>query len=145
AVEVGSRDEIGDLATGFNRMAQGLRERDRALRGAQDQLVQSEKMAAFGQLGAGIAHEVKNPLAGILGCAQIALRKAEPGTMQHTNLQLIEKETKRCKAIIDNLLKFARQEKAALEPTHVNSGVEDAVAIVNHQLEMNHTRLETNL
>ena len=144
-VDVASRDEFGDLSAGFNRMAGGLRERDSALRGAQDQLVQSEKMAAFGQLGAGIAHEVKNPLAGILGCAQIALRKAEPGTMLFTNLQLIEKETKRCKAIIDNLLKFARQEKASLEPTQVNGVVEDAVAIVNHQLEMNHTRLETDL
>ncbi len=144
-VNVASKDEIGDLAGSFNRMATGLEEREAALRSAQAQLVQSEKMAAFGQLGAGIAHEVKNPLAGILGCAQIAVKKAEPGTVIHTNLQLIEKETKRCKSIIDNLLRFARQEKAFLEPIGVNAVVEDAAAIVDHQLEMNQVRLETDL
>ena len=68
-VDVGSHDEIGTLASSFNQMASELKTRDEALDEAQSQLVQSEKMAAFGQLGAGIAHEVKNPLAGILGCA----------------------------------------------------------------------------
>ncbi len=144
-VPVASKDEIGDLAQSFNQMATGLKEREEALQTAQSQLVQSEKMAAFGQLGAGIAHEVKNPLAGILGCSQIALKKAEPGTALHSNLQLIEKETRRCKSIIDNLLKFARQEKAAMGPIPINTVVEDAVAIVSHQLEMNHVRLETDL
>jgi signal transduction histidine kinase len=144
-VEVPSADEIGDLSVSFNRMTRGLRERDDALRAAHTQLIQSEKLAAFGQLGAGIAHEVKNPLAGILGCAQIALKKADPGSMLHTNLQLIEKETRRCKSIIDNLLRFARQEKTSLEPTSVNVVVEDAVAIVRHQMEMHRVHLETEL
>ena len=114
-IEVESRDEIGTLATSFNQMASELDTRERALNEAQSQLVQSEKMAAFGQLGAGIAHEVKNPLAGILGCAQLSLRKATR-TPLHKNLKLIEKEKRRCKTIIENLLKFARQEKAVLEP-----------------------------
>jgi len=144
-VQATSGDEFGDLARSFNKMATGLREREDALKTAQSQLIQSEKLAAFGQLGAGIAHEVKNPLAGILGCAQIALKRADPGSVAHTNLQLIEKETRRCKAIIDNLLKFARQEKAAMEPVSVNAVVEDATAIVLHQLEMNQCRLETDL
>ena len=87
-----------------------LKQREDALRDAQGQLVQSEKMAAFGQLGAGIAHEVKNPLAGILGCTQLSLRKVEQGTPLERNLRLIEKDTRRCKEIIENLLRFARQE-----------------------------------
>jgi signal transduction histidine kinase len=145
AVTVAPGDEIGDLATAFNQMAGGLRDRDEALQVAQSQLVQSEKMSAFGQLGAGIAHEVKNPLAGILGCAQLALRGAEPGSSVHTNLGLIEKETRRCKSIIDNLLKFARQEKAHMDPIEVNPVVSDAVAIVRHQLEMNRVHIETDL
>ena len=145
AVKVSSRDEIGDLAMSFNQMASGLREREEALQTAQAQLVQSEKMAAFGQLGAGIAHEVKNPLAGILGCAQLALRKAEPGSSVHANLGLIEKETKRCRSIIDNLMKFARQQKVQMDPIGINAVVGDAVAIVHHQLEMNRVHLETDL
>ena len=66
-----SRDEIGDLADSFNQMASELELREQALQDTQVALVQSEKMAAFGQLGAGIAHEVKNPLAGILGSTQL--------------------------------------------------------------------------
>ncbi|MCP3978223.1 MAG: HAMP domain-containing protein [bacterium] len=143
-IKVTSRDEMGALANSFNQMASELKHRDEKLNQAQEQLVQSEKMAAFGQLGAGIAHEVKNPLAGILGCAQLALRKARD-TPLHDNLKLIEKETKRCKTIIENLLKFARQEKASLEPMQANTPVEDACAIVNHQLELHKVKLEKDL
>jgi len=144
-LQVQGNDEIGALATSFNQMASGLKERDQALQAAQAQLVQSEKMAAFGQLGAGIAHEVKNPLAGILGCAQLSLRRVENETPVHKNLVLIEKETKRCKTIIENLLRFARQEKAIQKPTDVNAFVEDAIQIVNHQLELKRVKIEKDL
>jgi signal transduction histidine kinase len=141
AVDVGSRDEIGALSVAFNQMAHELRAREEALAETQHQLVQAAKMAAFGQLGAGIAHEVKNPLAGILGCAQLSLRKVEEGSRIHRNLMLIEKETRRCQDIVENLLRFARQEKALLEPTDLNAVLADAAAIVSHQLELDRVRL----
>lgn len=141
-VEPFSRDEIGDLAQSFNQMASELEDRETALKNSQAALIQSEKMAAFGQLGAGIAHEVKNPLAGILGFAQLTIRKLDPGSPMYKNLEIIEKETKRCKNIMDNLLKFARQEKLVHEATDVNRIVEDACAIVNHQLELSKVKLE---
>jgi signal transduction histidine kinase len=144
-VRVESADEIGALAASFNRMAAQLRERDDALRRTQRQLVQSEKMAAFGQLGAGIAHEVKNPLAGILGCAQLSLRKTAPGSPVEKNLRLIEKETRRCKAIIENLLSFARQERVIMRPTDVNRVVRDAIEIVGHQPDMRRVELREEL
>ena len=144
-VKVDSRDEIGALAGSFNQMAAELDTREAALQEAQAQLVQSEKMAAFGQLGAGIAHEVKNPLAGILGCAQLSLRKVEKDTVIEKNLQLIEKETRRCKSIIENLLRFARQERAAMQPIPINPVVVDAVAIVSHQLGMAQVDLQQDL
>ncbi len=144
-VDVGAHDEIGALAGSFNQMASELNQREAALIAAQAQLVQSEKLAAFGQLGAGIAHEVKNPLTGILGCSQLALMEVEEGSFVYTNLALIEKETKRCKAIIDNLLKFARQEKAEMAPIEVTPVVEDTCAIVHHQMELNRVKLECDL
>jgi signal transduction histidine kinase len=140
-----SRDEISDLARSFNQMASGLDSREKALKGAQVALVQSEKMAAFGQLGAGIAHEIKNPLAGILGMAQLAIRKMDEEDPLYKNLTIIEKETNRCTAIIKNLLKFARQEKVSLEPVEINSVAEDAMAIVEHQLQMHKIKLTHDL
>lgn len=144
-VEGFSHDEIGDLAGSFNKMSSELELREEKLKEAQTALIQSEKMAAFGQLGAGIAHEVKNPLAGILGFAQLSLRKVESDSPLYKNLTTIEKETKRCKTIIENLLKFARQEKVAFEPTDMNRVVEDAVVIVDHQLGIHHVNVKMEL
>jgi len=144
-VKVESKDEIGTLAGSFNQMASELLARETALTQAQAQLLQSEKLAAFGQLGAGIAHEVKNPLAGILGCAQLSLMKVDKESPLFKNLQLIEKETKRCKGIIENLLKFSRQEKAAFAPIGINEVVDDTIALVNHQLELQQIKVKRDL
>jgi signal transduction histidine kinase len=144
-VEPATRDEIGELAESFNRMTAELKFREQALTEAHNQLVHSEKMAAFGQLGAGIAHEVKNPLAGILGITQLSLRKTEQDSLLQKNLLTIEKETRRCKTIIENLLKFARQEKVDHTEVDVNAVLEDAMAIVAHQLGMHRIRLEKEL
>jgi signal transduction histidine kinase len=122
-------------------MASELFHREEELKSAQEALIQSEKMAAFGQLGAGIAHEVKNPLAGILGLTQLCLLDADKETTQHENLSLIEKETKRCKIIIENLLKFSRQEKVTFDRVDINQVAKDALAIVNHQMGINHVKL----
>ncbi len=140
-LNVTSRDEIGALADSFNHMTTELHDRADALGVAQSALVQSEKMAAFGQLGAGIAHEVKNPLAGILGYAQLSKRKVDKDSPVYKNLVVIEKETKRCKDIIDNLMKFARQEDSNKRPTDVNMVIEDAITIVDHQLSVNQIRV----
>ncbi len=140
-LNVESRDEIGALAGSFNTMTTELHDRDEALQNAQSALVQSEKMAAFGQLGAGIAHEVKNPLAGILGYAQLSKRKVDKESPIYKNLLVIEKETKRCKDIIENLMKFSRHESGHKRPTDINAVIEDAATIVDHQLGVNQVKL----
>lgn len=144
-VQENSGDEIGALAGSFNRMAGELKNRETALKDLYGQLVQSEKMAAFGALGAGIAHEVKNPLAGILGITQLSLRGVESGHALEKNLKIIEKETKRCKTIIENLLRFARQEQVEFSEVDLAQVMADALAIVDHQLGINNIRVEQDL
>jgi two-component system, NtrC family, sensor kinase len=144
-VKADTGDEIGALAGSFNRMAVELKDRERALKDLYGQLVQSEKMAAFGALGAGIAHEVKNPLAGILGITQLSLRAVESAHPLEKNLKIIEKETKRCKTIIESLLKFARQEQVEFDEVDISQVVTDALAIVDHQLGINNIKIEKEL
>jgi len=140
-----SNDEIGALSQSFNQMTDELREREVKLAGANAALVQSEKLAAFGQLGAGIAHEVKNPLAGILGYTQLALRKLDEDSPIKKNLDISESETRRCTDIISNLLQFARQETAKMDPTEINPVVEAALRIVDHQLGVNNVKITKEL
>jgi signal transduction histidine kinase len=139
AVDLRPRDEIGDLARSFVQMAH-------ALRRAQAQLVRSEKLAAFGQLGAGITHELKNPLTGIVGFAQIAQRKLDHREKLTELLRLIEAEGLRCKDILVNFLKFARHQSGRdAAPVSVNELVQSSAKIFGHQLSMNGVTVKLEL
>ena len=144
-VEASSSDEIGVLANSFNEMTSELKQREDELQSTQAALVQSEKMSAFGALSAGIAHEVKNPLAGIQGYAQLCLRTIDESSPIHENITIIEKETRRCTEIITNLLKFARQEKAIFEAIDLNKVAREGMAIVDHQLTINEVKIQLDL
>ncbi len=144
-VEVSSQDEIGGLASSFNQMVDELQAREHDLIEANNQLVQAAKMAAFGEIGAGIAHEIKNPLAGILGLSQLSMRDVKPDDPVYENITRIEFETKRCKDIIDNLMRFARQEQVQFVPVDINNVIMNAITIVDHQLTINGVKIEQDL
>lgn len=146
-VDVTSKDEIGDLAQSFGKMGQELYNREQELNAAHVALVQSEKMSAFGQISAGIAHEVKNPLTGILGHAQLTKERVAKLCSNQVpqdvgnSLDIIERETKRCKTIVENLMKFARQEKTEFVEEDISRVVRGAVGLVDHQLTINGVKI----
>ncbi|MGE5347450.1 MAG: sensor histidine kinase [Acidithiobacillales bacterium] len=169
-VPVHARNELGSLATSFNEMGSSLakgraerleilnslerqvEERTEALRTAQTQLLQTEKLASLGQLSASIAHEINNPLAGILTFSKLLIRNleegADPTVLRESllrNLRLIERETDRCRSIVRNLLDFARQRPLVLADVDVSRPLEEALSLLNHKIELQGIALEKSL
>jgi signal transduction histidine kinase len=138
-------DEIGALGQRFKKMTEELGTREKALQEANVRLIESEKMTALGQLGAGIAHEVKNPLTSIRGYAQMGMRKMEADNPFREYFQTIEKETGRSLEILKNLLKFSRQETAEMGPIDLNAVVVETVKLVTHQLVMRKVEMKSTL
>jgi C4-dicarboxylate-specific signal transduction histidine kinase len=116
------------------------------LRAAQAQLVEAQKLAAVGQLGAGVAHEINNPLAGILGHTQLLLLDRTPTDGDFESLRKIEQSAKRCKEITQNLLRFSQQQaRADLRPIDLNAVVRDAISLSENQLAGEGVTLELSL
>jgi two-component system NtrC family sensor kinase len=147
-IPVRSDDEFGRLAGSFNAMTQALRtsqqelqqwnetlerkveERTQALRVAEAEAVRGEKLASVGLLAAGIAHELNNPLTGILTFTSLLRKKLPHGSADAEDLDLVIKETKRCAMIIRRLLDFAREKAPEKKFADLNRLVEDTVRIV---------------
>ncbi len=98
-------------------------------------LVQSAKLSAVGELAAGVAHEINNPLTAVYGNAQMLLRALEPEDARYQMAQLIERGSLRASKVVRNLLDFSRQEDYQFAAVDLNSTIEDALALVLHQLE----------
>lgn len=117
-----------------------ITERRRAeeeLRRTQAQLVQSARMAAVGELAAGVAHELNNPLTPILGLAEFVLKKDGLDDAARRDLSIIAAEARRAREIVLNLLDFARQTEPNRLKADVNQTVQDTIALVRSQLESN--------
>ena len=137
-IPVTSSHELGDLARAFNSMTLRLAE-------AQRQITQADKLASVGRLAAGVAHEINNPLTGVLTYASFLSKRAlgDPETKQ--DLDVIVRETKRCREIVKGLLDFARQAPPMKQPNDVNGVLRRAVAILMNQLSLNHVSLTLDL
>jgi two-component system NtrC family sensor kinase len=150
-INVPSRDEIGHLAERFNKMVASIKTMKRELEDwgrtleekvkqrteelvvVQNQMAQSAKLASLGRLSAGMAHEINNPLGGILTFSMLALEDCDEKNPLRQNLEIIIKQTLRCRETVKGLLDFARQSAASVSPTDINSTVDKTLSLLQNQ------------
>jgi len=109
-----------------------LRARMEAQRSAENRLVQAAKLAAVGEMAAGIAHELNNPLTSVTGFAELALGDIPPGSETHKDLEIVMREAARARDVVRRLLDFARQSESTRARASLNDVVEDVVALSRH-------------
>ena len=167
-VAVSGHDELAELAESLNRMAEDLAgarrevtewsqnlerkvaEKTAELQQAQRQVLHMEKMASLGKLSATVAHEINNPLTGMLVYAGLSRRDLEDQPLEPAvreevmrYLSIIERECRRCGGIVQNLLVFARRSGSSMAPVDVNDIVRRSLMLVEHHLHMNALKLCT--
>ena len=166
-IEVRSRDEVGDLAHSFNSMSLQLRaanqeivtwaktledrvaQKTKELRSAHEYMLHVERMASMGKLAAVVAHEVNNPLSGILTYAKLLRKWVGSGQAEHEKreeamecLDLIAAESRRCGDLIRNLLSLSRTAPMNLQSTELQDVFDRCLLLVRHQLEFKGIELQ---
>jgi two-component system, NtrC family, sensor kinase len=169
-LQVQSHDEVGDLANSFNTMSLQLRsaneeivawartledrvdQKTRELKRAHDHMLHVEKMASVGKMAAVVAHEINNPLSGILTYAKLLRKWLDRGETEGDKheeamqcLELIAGESRRCGDLVKNLLTFSRTAPMNVETTDLNAVMDRSVRLVQHQLELNGIQLQLDL
>jgi two-component system, NtrC family, sensor kinase len=169
-LEVTSTDEAGELAKSFNRMSLQLHaaneeivawartlenrvdQKTSELKRAHEHVVHVEKMATIGKMAAVVAHEINNPLSGILTYAKLVRKWIERGDAAASrkaeaeqSLELIAAESRRCGDLVKNLLTFSRNVPMNVQSTDLNVVVDRCVRLVAHQLEMRAVELHLDL
>lgn len=151
AVSVRAPAEVSQLAESFNTMVAGLREmkedqagwahaleekvreRTEELVAMQARISQSERLASVGMLAAGVAHEINNPLGGILALAALTLEDLPAEGEARDNIAEVLRQTERCRDIVKGLLAFSRQSEVQRKPTDVGEVLDAAIALVRKQ------------
>jgi two-component system NtrC family sensor kinase len=132
-IPVHQRDEFGQLAASFNAMNQQLA-------AMQQGLIQSERLISMGKLAAGVAHEINNPLTGILSYAEDLQEGADPADPRRKDYEVIVREALRCRQIVRSLLDFARQDRPVRMRTHPRNLVERSLDVVARQATFRNIR-----
>jgi len=145
APEIGpiSKDEIGVLQNTFKDMVVSLEERDKRRRAeSENRLLQSEKQASVGRLAAGVAHEINNPLTGVLTFTRILQQSKTIGDKDRDHLQKIAESTVRVRNIVKGLLDFSRQTELDQEPTDINRLIRTVISGMENQALIKGVNLE---
>jgi PAS domain S-box-containing protein len=135
-----SRKTDGEIG-GFEGIAKDITHRKKM----EQQLLQADRLASLGELSAGVAHEVNNPLGMILGYTQLLLRNEPENTQDFQDLKIIEKHTRNCKRIVEDLLKFARNVETKKSVLRVNDLLREVISVVEHQFKLDNVTIETKL
>lgn len=171
-IPITSHDEVGELAESFNGMSRQLldareevtawahtledrvEQKTKELKRAHEHVLQVEKMASIGKLAAVLAHEINNPLSGILTYAKL-MRKWLDNDKSYENgphrkdvgdcLDLIAVESRRCGDLVKNLLTFSRAAPLNIQTTEINNVVERTIRLVEHQLDLRTIQLQLEL
>lgn len=106
------------------------------LKNITEQLINHEKMASVGQMAAGVAHEINTPLGIILGYTQLMMDDFEPETETYTSLQVLERQTKACRRIVADLLKFSRQSESVKASINLNDIIQEVLSVTEHTLNI---------
>jgi two-component system NtrC family sensor kinase len=144
--ETTAKDEIAELTETFNTMASSLKERDKRLKEqAHQQIMKSERLATLGQLAAGVAHEINNPLGAVLMYAHLSMEELEAADPRRRNLEKVVRESTRCKNIVRGLLDFARQSEPNIEESDVNEILKRTLSLLENQVLLQNIRITTAL
>jgi two-component system NtrC family sensor kinase len=133
------------LDDAFNNMAKSLKDRDDRLQRVFKQLTRTERLAALGQIAAGVAHEINNPLGGILLYSNLAVEELPEENMVRGNIEKIIYQANRCKEIVRNLLDFARTPAGDMMPFNINNIILTALNLVRDQSMFLGISVEANL
>ncbi|MDO9302829.1 MAG: cache domain-containing protein [Anaerolineales bacterium] len=145
-VEPASGDELGKLSYRFNQMAVALKERDERLKEfTKRKIMESERLAIVGQLAANVAHEINNPLQGIITYSSLLLEKDICDEPSRQNIEKIVIQANRCREIIRGLLDFSRQEKPHQTPSNINSLLRGCVSLMENQSAFHNIKIVKNM
>jgi two-component system NtrC family sensor kinase len=108
----------------------------------ENQMAQTDKLASIGQLSAGIAHGINNPLGIILGYTQLLIRDEDVGSERYADLKIIEKHAKNCRSVVEDLLNFARTSQTETEAIKIHEAMDEVLNFVQHHSELYNIEIE---
>jgi len=145
-LEPTSGDELGKLSYRFNQMAEALRQRDERLKEfTKRKIMESERLAIIGQLAANVAHELNNPLQGIVTYSSLLLEKEVCDEPSRQNVEKIVTQANRCREIIRGLLDFSRQKKPIKTLANINALLRGCISLVENQAQFHNIAIVQNI